>query len=185
MKSFLFSFLLLLFTSNLLAQENIQTGTFNVSGSLSYSSTSSEGNDFSTKQLILTPQVGYFVLDNISLSLAIQYINYSYGEYDDTQWGFGPSVRYYLPLEKVYPFLEMSYLYSKFIDNEDEARKQNTFMISGGLDYFLNESVAIESSISYTFENYKLPESYSAYYSDLEFTRNTLRIGIGLNVFIK
>ncbi len=181
MKSILLLALFFLFTSVLLPQSNIPQGTLNLAGSLSFSTTSSDGLDDNLNQLLLSPQVGYFFIDNVSLSLLIQYASNSRGDYSNTQWGLGPSLRYYLPLDKVYPFLELSYLYSKYIEIEDYVRNENIYIISGGLDYFLNENVAIESNLSYTFENFKLPEIYE----DRDQIQNTFRIGIGLNIFIK
>lgn len=185
MKSFAVPFLFLLFTSCLLAQSPIPHGTFNLAGSLSFSSTSWEGSDNNDSQLLLSPQVGYFFLDNISLSLLVQYSNNSQGEYSQTQWALGPSFRYYMPLDKVYPFLELSYLYnSSTYNNMDGKWEGSKFIITGGIDYFITESVTIESSISYSFENLKLPEHLSPYYSDLDISSNTFRIGLGLNIFI-
>lgn len=185
MKSIAVPFLFFLFTSCLLAQSPIPHGTLNLGGSLSFSSASWEGSDDSNTLLLLSPQVGYFFLDNISLNLLVQYSNNSQGEYSQTQWALGPGLRYYLLLDKVHPFVELSYLYNSMTHNIVDGKWEGSkFTISSGLDYFITESVAIESSISYSFENLKLPDSYSVYYSDLDISSNTFRIGLGLNIFI-
>ena len=181
MKSIVLLLAFFVFASFTLAQSSIPQGTLNLGGSLSFSTTNSDGQNDNLNLLLLSPQVGYFFIDNVSLSLLVQYASNSRGDYSESQWGLGPSLRYYIPLDKVYPFLELSYLYTKNIDWQDYASKVNIYIISGGLDYFLNENVAIESTLSYTFENYKLSELYE----NRDESQNTFRIGIGLNIFIR
>lgn len=185
MKTVLSFVFLFIFSSALLAQNSIPRGTYNIAGSVSFSSVSVEHSTNNQNTFALSPQVGYFFANNISLSLLLQYTHNSVGDNSSNQWGLGPGVRYYFELENVHPFLGASFLYGKTTNSSDDTFTNTVFLISGGFDYFLNESVAIEAGLSYSFENIKLPDSYSYFISDLDVSSNTIKVGVGINVFIR
>lgn len=62
----------------------------------------------------LMPKAGYFIMDNLAVGLNIMVNIYSDidksddDKYSDNLLGIGPWVRYYHPLEKCYPFVEVN-----------------------------------------------------------------------------
>jgi hypothetical protein len=78
-----------------------------------YTSGSDSYNEHKVRSFSLIPKGGYFITDNLSAGLEIlfvrssnQYID-SEGKWTQTTFAAGPWVRYYYPLEKVYPFAEL------------------------------------------------------------------------------
>lgn len=178
-------FIVFLFSISLLAQTPMEKGTISLNGSLSYSSQSYDGADDSRKILMLNPQAGYFVAENFSLGLSLSYINYSLGSASSTEWGIGPSLRYYFPAEKVKPFVSLGYGYTKSSHSSNDDEWVGTqFIITAGLDYFIVKNVALETTMSYSFNNERLPDSYKSYYKSLDQKSTTFLIGVGLNYFI-
>ena len=190
MKTLLISSLLFLFISISFAQGPITQGTINLDGTISFSSTSYEGSDNSYDVILLNPQFGYFIVDNLSLGIATKYEKFSFGEGSGHgEWGIGPAARYYFNLEKVYPFIGLGFFYSEldigqdFRGNDFENFKYNNFIISGGIDVFVAENVAIETLFNYTIKNainpeVNLPDSHATEKLKLIF------LGVGINIFI-
>ncbi|MBU0558452.1 MAG: outer membrane beta-barrel protein [Bacteroidota bacterium] len=184
MKSKLLSVFLFLSVS-VIAQSPISQGTINLNGNLSFSSQSYEEGDDNRNNLSLNPQVGYFFFDNISFGLSLSYNRISLGSVSNTNWGIGPSIRYYFEVEKVKPFVSIGYLYTEtFNSSNDDKWKGNQFNFTGGIDYFITKNVALESTISYNINNDKLPESYKGLYKSLDQKSNTFQVGVGINFFI-
>lgn len=178
-------FFVFLFSVSVTAQTPMEKGTISLNGSLSYSSQSYEGSDDNRNILMLNPQAGYFIAENFSLGLSLSYINYSLGSASSTEWGIGPNLRYYLPAEKVKPFFSLGYGYTKSSNSTNDDKWIGTqFIITAGLDYFMTENVALETIMSYSFNNERLPDSYKSFYKNLDQKSTTLLIGIGLNYFI-
>lgn len=174
-----------LFSFSLIAQTPLEKGTISLNGSLSYSSQSYDGSDDSRNILMLNPQAGYFIAENFSLGLSLSYINYSLGSASSTEWGIGPSLRYYFPTEKVKPFFSLGYGYTKSSNSSNDDKWVGTqFIITAGLDYFIVKNVALETIASYSFNNEKLPDSYKSFYRNMDQKSKTFMIGIGLNYFI-
>jgi hypothetical protein len=181
------AFLTLFLTTSIFAQSPIQKGTINLNGNISFSSQSygdmDDGrnllllNSDDREVLLLNPQVGYFFIDNISLSLSLDYSRYSQGGVTNTNWAIGPSIRYYFDLEEIIPFLSISYSYTEEFNSYDYKVIGSQFGITGGSDLFITRNVALETTISYLFNNDRLPES-------LDQKSNTILIGIGINIFI-
>lgn len=184
MKSLVIVFVLLMSVS-VMAQSPISKGTINLNGNLSFSSQSFE-NGYGTQNVIsLNPQVGYFFVDNISFGLSLSYNRFSVSGASNSDLGIGSSIRYYFALQNVKPFISLGYFYTQSSNSSnDDKLKGNQFSITGGLDYFITKNVAIESIISYDFKNQKLPDSYRAFYKDIEIKSNTIKVGIGINFFI-
>jgi len=181
----LFSILFLL-TSFTFGQSEIKQGTFSLNGSISYTSNYEESSDMDNSTFIFNPRFDFFVIDNLSFGLMLNYQNISFFGKNNSSWGIGPSARYYFNFENVKPFAGLGYSYStenSSLSNDDIIN--NNIILSVGVDYFLTENVAIETIINYSFINMKLPEAYSSYYSDLNVSRKSLAIGLGINVFLR
>jgi hypothetical protein len=78
-----------------------------------YTSGSDSYNEHKARSFSLIPKGGYFIIDNLSAGLEALYTRSSFqhvdseGKWTATSFAIGPWVRYYYPLEKVYPFAEL------------------------------------------------------------------------------
>ena len=185
MKSTTLLFVLFL-SAAVLAQSPISKGTINLNGNLSFSSQSYEEGDVNRNVLTLNPYIGYFFADNFSFGLSLSYNRISLGSASVTDWGIGPNLRYYFEVENVKPFISAGYSYTKtfFSSNDDETRHGSQISIAAGVDYFITNNVAIESIVSYNFNNDRLPDSSKGMYKSLDQKSNTFQIGVGINFFI-
>jgi len=183
---FLFLFVIIYFSSYTYCQSAIEKGTFSVNGNISFVSNYEEDNILNSTIFIFNPGFDYFIIDNLSIGIKVNYQNISYGISDNSSWGIGPSARYYFDVQHIKPFLGIGYSFTQQNAAIPKNKiKQNNLILSLGADYFLTSNVALETLVSYSFENIKLPQSYNAFYSKLERQRKSLSIGIGINVFIR
>jgi hypothetical protein len=184
--------IMLVFAQSLFAQLPIKKGTVNISGNLSYMSQETMDPDHNKNVLLLSPQVGYFIIDNLSLNLSVDYsyessVSDIYGnDYNSTKYGIGPNVRYYFDLNKIKPFLSFGYLFTKKIASNGNSKEYpgQQLLIIGGIDYFITNNIALETNISYRIvvakePTYPIDGEHTAYRS-----YNTILIGVGINIFL-
>ncbi len=111
------------------------------------------------------PRGGYFIIDNLVAGLEIVLTGYSEKDVDDDDtwkeftFGIGPFVRYYYPLDKVYPFAEAEALFGtcKEIYNDEEEYKDALTMLGIylGAALPLGDKVTIDASAGYMRASYK------------------------------
>ena len=111
------------------------------------------------------PRGGYFIIDNLVAGLEIVLSGYSQEDVDDgdtykeSTMGIGPFVRYYYPLEKVYPFAEVEAMFGtckETYDEEDEYKDALTmFGIYLGAALPLGDKITIDASAGYMRASYK------------------------------
>ena len=171
---------LFIFASNLFAQSAISKGSYTIGGSIGYTNTSIDGNSDSHSYFYFNPSCGYFFINNFYTGLSLSYTHTSYGATTENTIGLGPSIRYYFAVEKLNPFLGISYSYNKSTYGNDEY-SNTEFTLSGGADYFVNSFFAIEGSINYSFINYKYPPEI---FYDSETSGKIFNIGFGVKYFI-
>jgi hypothetical protein len=184
--------IILVFSSSLFAQLPIKTGTINISGILSYMNQETLDPDHNKSILLLSPQVGYFIFDNLSLNLSVDYSYESSvsdiyaSNYNSTDFGIGPSFRYYFDLNQVKPFLSLGYLFTKKIISNGNSKEYpgQQLAIIGGIDYFITNDIALETNISYRIvvasePTYPIDGEHSSYKN-----YNTFLIGVGINIFL-
>jgi outer membrane protein W len=95
-------------------------------------------------------------------------------------------MRYYFNVQSIKPFVGVGYSFANENSSlSDEDIKHNNIILNVGADYFLTDNIALETILGYTFMNIKYPKEYNLYYSDLETSRKSLSIGIGINVFLR
>ncbi len=185
--SVIFTVLFLLLTIQSFGQNLTGKGTYSINGTISFTSYSQENVD-NTSILIFNPGAAYFIIDNFSLGLGVNLQEVSSGGNSNTNWAVGPTARFYLGKEPVKPFFMLGYAYGKqssSFSNNDVT--ENDIQLAAGMDLFLNDNVAVETIVSYTFINLEYPSTYSLYYSipSHEVQRKALSIGIGVNVFLR
>lgn len=187
-------FLSFLFNSVLFSQSAIKKGNYTLSGSVSYSysklTMNSELSDYTLKvdNFSFSPVFGIFIADNLLVGGNISF-NYNESNSQSTYRNIfgnpialenknirryialGPNIRYYFSSISFFPFIEIAYNYSDELASDQYG---HIFNFTGGIDYFLSTSVALEPFIGYSLGTYKNPDQ------DL----NTFSIGIRVNYFI-
>lgn len=141
------------------ASSQITKGNWMVGGSgnfTNYKNTYPDNNATTTYTgyyLDLSPNIGYFVVDNFSIGSVV---NFSFGNPsgpDNNSLGFGlaPFVRYYFrKSDKVInPFLQTSYGFYRGRKQSGGYNKSSEYRLKGGTTFFLNSSVAVEFTIEY------------------------------------
>jgi hypothetical protein len=105
------------------------------------------------------PKAGYFIMDNLVAGLEVVVTGYIEKDIeDDDTWkesllAVGPFVRYYYPLDKIYPFAEIEALFGTekdtWLSDED---KSSIFLFSGSLGAAvpLGEKVTFDVQAGYT-----------------------------------
>lgn len=180
--------------SSLFSQIAINHGNYTLSGSVSYSysklTMNSELSDYTLKvdNFSFSPAFGYFILDNLLVGGNVSF-NYNESNSHSTyrnifgnpitienksirrHFAIGPDIRYYFTSFSFFPFLEFSYNYSKELASDQYG---HLFNFTGGIDYFISKSVALEPFVGYSIVTYKNPDE------DL----NTFSFGIRVNYFI-
>lgn len=111
------------------------------------------------------PRGGYFIIDNLVAGLEIVLSGYSEKDVDDddtwkeSTFGIGPFVRYYYPLDKVYPFAEAEALFGTCKETyNDEEEYKDALMMLGiylGAALPLGDMVTIDASVGYMRASYK------------------------------
>ncbi|WP_310560224.1 outer membrane beta-barrel protein [Flavobacterium sp.] len=137
----------------------ITTGNWMVGGSGSFTNYKNTYQDnttettYTSSYLDLSPNVGYFVVDNFSIGSVV---GFSFGNPsgpDNNSLGFGlaPFVRYYFRKSDkiINPFLQASYGFYSGKRQSGGYNKSSEYKLKGGTAFFLNSSVAVEFTIEY------------------------------------
>ena len=171
---------LLLITTSVFAESPTDKGVYSLGGSISYSDIDSDDSD--ARFFEFSPSGRYFIYDNIAIGGSLTYSKTSgSGSFDSKSYGIGPNIRYYLPYEKVNPFIEAgySYLRNKYKNSLfTSKRTSDEYTIGFGLDLFISRNVSIEPTVSYSWMDYKSD------IRDIDMDEKTLYFGIGVNLFI-
>lgn len=187
-------FLSILFNSVLFSQSAIKKGNYTLSGSVSYSysklTINSELSDYALKvdNFSFSPAFGFFILDNLLFGGNISF-NYNESNSQSTYRNIlgnpitlenknirryialGPNIRYYFSSISFFPFIETAYNYSTELASDQYG---HIFNFTGGINYFISTSVALEPFVGYSIAAYKNPKE------DI----NEFSAGIRVNYFI-
>lgn len=185
--------IVIMVSKSLFAESPIKKGMINFSGSFSYMNEKMEDPDNNRHRLIFNPQIGYFVFPNLSINLSVDYSYESFLDYNITEYGIGPALRYYISFDKVNPFISIGYLFTEKIDFYESRREFDfpgqSMTISAGVDYFVTSSVALETIVRYRIITKEEPAytiSLDSPYHEIFSSRNydSFLIGFGVNVFL-
>ena len=145
------------------------------SSDLNFTSMSYDEADTTTNTFEVSPQVGYFVADNITVGLNASYSNTN-PEGDDNSTnvvGVGPFARvYFLEDEKVRPYAQAAYLYKSTKTGDADAMNANEIGLTGGAAYFITDSVSIDAALNYGLGMSNDMDDYSK-----------INFGVGFNLF--
>lgn len=162
----LITILTFVFTATLFSQQAFKKGNYSLTGSVSYSSSDNESNDFDSESItiLVSPGLSYLIADNLALGIEFgfgyfetQYESKFGGKHTsiDRPYMLGPSLRYYFPQVSINPFIEASVFYADDVVDNAVAKG---FSVTGGLNLFLSNSVAIEPFIEYSKTSFNRAE---------------------------
>lgn len=156
---------------------------------LSYTSTSttvkngSSSNDLgATNVFKFTPNLNYFVIDNLAVGLGLSYTNTKKKDTDAVnEFAIMPNATYFFPLGgDVAPFVGAGVGYGSASQGSHDSEKASglIFGVKGGVAYFVNSGVALTGSVGYDYKNYTNKAD-----SNIKANIGTLGVGIGVAVF--
>ena len=196
MKKGLFILLALIVASSVFA---FTKGTINPGGTVSFTSNKPNSDEKAITMFSITPQVGYFVMDNLSADVLINYTyeGQSESDYNDeyslSNLGLGIGGRYFYPLAPGEIYGGLDFLYNSFSWEEeyeggkyDGGRNAMYLGLKGGYLFPVVENVYVDFGLKYQmglgdyggddFED--VPDEYK------ENEESTFGINIGLQIFI-
>ena len=180
MKKVIVVLVLCIIQTLLYAQSPISKGSISLGGSISYTNQSYEKSSNTHSTFLLNPKVGYFFIDNFYTALSLSYVHLKSGGTTSDVYGFGPTIRYYFDAGKIKPFIGLGYNYiTQSNISENGNYITNEFIISTGMDFFIIDALALETSVNYSFTSYKVSDSRMDPVKSKVF-----RIDIGFNYFI-
>lgn len=141
----------------------------------------------------ILPKAGYFIIDNLVAGLEVIITGYSDKDaedgdkYTEHTLGVGPFVRYYYPLDKIYPFVEAEALVGSckeyyVVDNEKSSLF--SFGISLGAAVPVGDKVTFDAMLGYSRTAYKY--TYGGEVGDEVYHEITGGVGlrIGITVYL-
>lgn len=112
--------------------------------------------DYSSSIIFLSPSVGYFVTDRLAAGAALDLTFYG-GDDDGSYISIGPFARYYFNGEGPARFFGQAgfqFANIDFGDNSDSFTNLG-FHVGAGVNYFLNEFVALEGMLRFSSDKDK------------------------------
>lgn len=140
-----------------------------LSSSKNWTDSDENGKSF---KLNITPTAGYFVVNDLAVGGKLAFYYFSddveHNEFEFTYTSssvaLSPFVRYYFGSNKIRPFIELSagygkqkseFIYENSNDNQGYSGDFKTAQLTGGFDLFLNDKVAIDLGLGYSYYSYK------------------------------
>ncbi len=149
MKTFLpacFAIACLFTLSPLISAQTVDATTWMLGGSAGFSSTKIKDVKGSTTNLDISPNLGFFIIDDLAVGLGIGFTSTSSGGNSNSSFGLGPFARYYL----TDPIFVQAGVNLGLEDNS-----ATTFGITLGYSWFIDEVLAIEPALFFTSVNYE------------------------------
>ncbi|NSW93939.1 MAG: outer membrane beta-barrel protein [Bacteroidales bacterium] len=161
--------------------------------SIGFSTNKYNGSDpYKCTSFSLIPRGGYFIMDNLAAGVDIALSFWSekstHSDYKESSMGIvaGPFVRYYYPLEKVYPFAELNFGIGTekygYKSGSYESEDSNSIMLFGfglGAAIPLGEKVTFDTTIGYTNVTWKGKDEEA----DEKNTSGTIGLKMGFSIF--
>ncbi len=169
-------------------------GTINPGGTVSFTSNKLNSDQKAITIFSITPQVGYFVMDNLSADVLMNYtyVGQSKGDYNDeyssSNLGLGIGGRYFYPLEpgKIYGGLDFLYNSLSWESGPDDGSSNAMYLdLKGGYLIPVVENVYVDFGLKYQMglgdyggDDYEdAPDEYK------ENEESTFGVNIGLQIF--
>lgn len=147
----LFTLLIVISTTNIISAQTVNAGACMLGGSLGFNSIKFEGSDNTRTTLNITPNFGYYIINDLAIGVRFNFYNESYDGDSESQFGIGPWARYYIAQSPVFAHAGIDFgttgleLFS-LLSDEDSS----TLYFGLGYSWFVNPSVAIEPLLQYS-----------------------------------
>ena len=158
--------------TGIVSAQTVNKNAWMLGGTMGFNSINTEGNDTSEIWFNLSPNVGYYITNDLAIGARFSLFTYSYGGSVNYQVGVGPWARYYF-INSLFAQAGMDFGSAGFDFFSFNADGGSTTIHMGiGYSWFLNNSVAIEPSLQYSI--------YSADEDGLlaDYTRFGFNIGV-------
>ena len=142
-----------------------------------------KGSETTVSTLKFTPNVNYFVIDNLAVGLGLEYTNSKAKGASDSEniFTIAPNATYFFPLSaNLAPFVGAKVGYAMASAGSSDANKDNGLVFGGkaGIAYFVNQGAAITGYVGY--DSYSLKNKAN---SKVETQRGLLGVGVGVALF--
>ncbi len=147
-------------------------------------------NEQKIRTFSLLPKGGYFIMDNLAVGLQTVLAGSSHqnidseGKWTETTIAIGPVVRYYYPLEKIYPFAEFESMFGSSIyksptsGGTEDVYRYSLFMagLSLGAAVPIGDKVTFDMTAGYIRIAWKEKEDNEEDFSEI-YVGPTVRMG--------
>lgn len=177
----------MLFSISISAQTEKGKWLLGGNSSVSYTSTKTtfefdgeEAGDQDSSIFTINPEVGYFVMDNLSVGLGVGFSSTKVGESKASTAIVTPNATYFFEAgDNLKPFVSLGAGLASTSAGDDDSQKSSGLAIRGlgGLAYFVSESVSVNFLVQYLNTNQKNK-------SDSDLVSKNSNIGAGVGFFI-
>jgi outer membrane protein W len=199
-------FLFLLLPTCSLNAQFMQGGDFLIGSTVGFSSTSSKVSQSSTigtgektpraLQINLNPNIGYFLTDDFALGIGLDYTYSHQRDADnnrrtDSDFLFGPFVRYYLPVQERMAFFGVLDFGFGNSSNENllltgnESVSSNIFAVGVGPGFTIlsSNSIGIEAIFKYNFARSKFNTELGGVSTSTTTNTNQFDVSLGVQFY--
>ena len=142
-----------------------------------------EASNLTKSTLKFTPNVNYFVIDNLAVGLGLEYENIKEKGVSDSEniFTIAPNATYFFPLSaNLAPFVGAKVGYAMKSTGSSDANKGNGLVLGGkaGIAYFVNQGAAITGYVGYDAYSFKNKAN-----NKIKAEKGTLGVGVGVALF--
>lgn len=140
------------------------------------------GEDLKTSVFTVTPSVGYFVMDNLSVGLDLGFTSTKIEDATTSAMSAVPVGTYYFEAgDNLKPFVGLGAGFISTSSGDDDALKSSGLALRGsaGLAYFINESISINFVAQYLNTNQKNKAD-----NNIETKNSSIGLGVGFSLFL-
>ncbi len=110
------------------------------------------GDDSKMNTFNIKPSVSYFVIDNLSLGLALDFESQKVEDYKETSFMVGPMVRYYFGTSNIKPFIQGDVMFGSYKEDDDgwdSKKKLSAWDLGAGVAIFVNDFISVDLGLGY------------------------------------
>jgi outer membrane protein len=139
-----------------MTQAQTTKGNLLLGGNAGFGSTKQGEGDAATT-ITFSPNLGYFVAENIAVGGRLGFNSFKVGEYSESDFGFAPFVRYYFVSlgSNAKLMADASFGFGSTKVEDADALSYTNWAIAAGPAVFLNKNTALEVTLSYGSQKYK------------------------------
>lgn len=134
----------------LVSAQTVNSGAWMLGGNVGFNSIKSDGDDASETYFNISPNVGYFIMDNLAVGARLSLFSQSYDGETESEFGIGPWARFYIVnglfAQAGIDFGTAGFDVFSLLTDEGSS----TLNLGVGYSWFLSPSVAIEPTLQYS-----------------------------------